>query len=297
MAPFAWLDTFHRWVSFACLAPGARLLPERRRVQPFLEHLEDRTVPSTGAVANNTLLATTKVTQDTIAIRASGINTVEFSALNNITVATFTHANGLQLASDFSAAINWGDGTTTAGTITQSATTYVVQGSHTYNDEGTFTLTVTVAENNAMASAAAAATVGEGPVPVGLMPKAIWNILQVPALAQILDATPPGVIPKPISYHIYETMEDMFHTPLSALQVNSLTLAMMGAELAAMAQMQGLGIDSLTAFCMAERLGQSQFDLYARFMAARGMDVNDAVNEMIDAFLFESTNEMLGYSI
>ena len=39
--------------------------------------------------------------------------------LTNQTVATFTHANGVEPASAFVATINWGDATTSTGTITQ----------------------------------------------------------------------------------------------------------------------------------------------------------------------------------
>src|SRR5262249_48747056 len=65
--------------------------------------------------------------------------------LSNVTVATFTHGNGYEGPSSFSATINWGDGTTSAGTITQSGTTYSVTGSprHQRNPRNTITTTVT----------------------------------------------------------------------------------------------------------------------------------------------------------
>jgi hypothetical protein len=55
-------------------------------------------------------------------------------------VATFTDENRFSSASDFTAEIAWGDGATDAGTITQSGSgpdgvTYVVTGTHTYNDD------------------------------------------------------------------------------------------------------------------------------------------------------------------
>src|SRR5439155_7735011 len=51
-------------------------------------------------------------------------------------------------ASDFGATIDWGDGTTTAGTISGSAGNYTISGGHTYADEGTHRATVTAVENN-----------------------------------------------------------------------------------------------------------------------------------------------------
>ena len=51
--------------------------------------------------------------------------------------------------SDFSAFINWGDGTTILGTIVAGATTgsFTVNSSHTYAEEGSFPLSVTVADD------------------------------------------------------------------------------------------------------------------------------------------------------
>src|SRR5262249_4857046 len=66
--------------------------------------------------------------------------------LTNFQVATFTHASGVEPASAFSATINWGDGTTSAGTITQSGTTYSVTGSHIYSQGKNHTITTTVTE-------------------------------------------------------------------------------------------------------------------------------------------------------
>jgi hypothetical protein len=66
--------------------------------------------------------------------------------LTNFQVATFTHANGVEPTSAFVATINWGDGTTSAGTIALSGTTYTVQGSHTYSSTHGHTITTTVTE-------------------------------------------------------------------------------------------------------------------------------------------------------
>lgn len=48
--------------------------------------------------------------------------------------------------SAFSATINWGDGTTSQGTITLSGTTYTVRGSHTYSNTNRHTIRTTVVE-------------------------------------------------------------------------------------------------------------------------------------------------------
>jgi hypothetical protein len=63
-------------------------------------------------------------------------------------VASFTDAAGAQAkAADFTAAINWGDGTSSAGTLTQTgAGAFDVSGTHTYATAGTKALTIAVTD-------------------------------------------------------------------------------------------------------------------------------------------------------
>jgi len=65
----------------------------------------------------------------------------------NGTVATFTDSNAANKATDFTATINWGDGTTTTGTVVGSNGSFLVQGSHTYPDEGSFPVSVTIKDD------------------------------------------------------------------------------------------------------------------------------------------------------
>ena len=79
-----------------------------------------------------------------------------FSPSQNINfngqVATFLDTSGeLDAAADYTATINWGDGATTAGTVSQpggSGTAYAVTGSHTYTTSGAQTVTVTITDSN-----------------------------------------------------------------------------------------------------------------------------------------------------
>jgi hypothetical protein len=64
----------------------------------------------------------------------------------NGAVATFEDDNPAAAPSDFTAIIDWGDGTMTAGTITSSSAAFDVLAQHTYADEGSFTVTVTIAD-------------------------------------------------------------------------------------------------------------------------------------------------------
>ncbi len=82
----------------------------------------------------------------------------------NGTVATFSDSDTSKTAASFTATIDWGDGTTSAGTVVGSSGSFTVNGQHTYADEGSFTFTVTVTETGpggATASSMATATVTE----------------------------------------------------------------------------------------------------------------------------------------
>jgi uncharacterized repeat protein (TIGR01451 family) len=94
--------------------------------------------------ANNTASVTTSFAEPAISV--SGSIRTKNHTLTNFQTATFTHANGVEPASAFSATINWGDGTTSAGTITLSGTTYSVTGSHTYTSGGNHTISTSVKE-------------------------------------------------------------------------------------------------------------------------------------------------------
>ncbi|HET9719862.1 MAG TPA: hypothetical protein VFP55_07285 [Solirubrobacteraceae bacterium] len=63
-------------------------------------------------------------------------------------VASFTDADPLTPASDYTASIQWGDGATTTGTITGSGGSFSVNGVHTYTAAGSYPLTVVVQETD-----------------------------------------------------------------------------------------------------------------------------------------------------
>lgn len=67
-------------------------------------------------------------------LTASGV-TVQLapgSTVNNAPVATFTDGGGAEPAANYSATIDWGDGTSSAGPVVASASGFNVVGSHTY---------------------------------------------------------------------------------------------------------------------------------------------------------------------
>jgi uncharacterized repeat protein (TIGR01451 family) len=132
---------------------------------------EDGTLSTTAKVTsnapdpnqgNNTMSASTTVTE--VLPVVSGPITVTSKRVNNLTVATFTHSSGVEPASAFVATINWGDGRTSTGTITESGTTYTVKGSHNYKGGGSHTVTTSVSESGSVPNVAigTSATAGGG---------------------------------------------------------------------------------------------------------------------------------------
>ena len=90
--------------------------------------------------ASNTVV-TAKATVSDPPVVATGnqmVSSVEGASTGSVLLATFTDPGGLEEISDYSADIDWGDGTGTqlgAGVITLNGTTFEVRGSHIYAEE------------------------------------------------------------------------------------------------------------------------------------------------------------------
>jgi hypothetical protein len=111
-----------------------------------------------------------------------GLTVIPFKAtegkpFNLIQVATFTDANPLAPASDFTASIDWCDGASSGIVVrtgdTAAGTTFVVLGSHAYSDEGLYTVGVKITDVDSPAAplvvnTPAAATVADAPMTVGI---------------------------------------------------------------------------------------------------------------------------------
>jgi hypothetical protein len=95
------------------------------------------------------------------AIRASGENiSGTEGAMASGTVATFTDGDKSATAGEYAAKIEWGDGSSSTGTITGSAGSFSVSGEHTYAEEGSYAVKVEItdvdnASNHATTSSAA----------------------------------------------------------------------------------------------------------------------------------------------
>src|SRR5438552_561630 len=70
---------------------------------------------------------------------------LECIAVPAITI-TVTPVQDGATTSDFTATINWGDNTTTAGAIGAGTSNFTVSGTHTYAEAGTFTITVVISD-------------------------------------------------------------------------------------------------------------------------------------------------------
>ncbi len=99
------------------------------------------------------------------------ITATEGQPLMDVTVLAFTDANPMAPVSDFTATIDWGDGTITQGTVvpvggSAAGADFKVVGDHTYADEGTYTLTVAVADKGgaSLGPMACTATVADAPL-------------------------------------------------------------------------------------------------------------------------------------
>src|SRR5207237_6312929 len=100
---------------------------------------------TTGDLDTATASGTAVIAEGFFTVTPGGpIITTEGQAVNGFPVADFFDASTPDPASDFTATIDWGDGTTELGTITAFADHFTVTGSHTYADGGAFTTLRTV---------------------------------------------------------------------------------------------------------------------------------------------------------
>src|SRR5207247_81919 len=95
-----------------------------------------RVTDGAGGQASTTLAATVGDAPLTGA-EGTSIAAVEGTAFQNVPLAAFHDANPLGAAADFTATIQWGDGTTSPGTLAvlgrdSSGANYQVLGSHTF---------------------------------------------------------------------------------------------------------------------------------------------------------------------
>jgi hypothetical protein len=137
---------------------------------PVTVRITDIDTPTNAATAHSTAnVADAALTAGTLTI-SGGTEGVSPTALS----FKFTDANAGATTADFTASIHWGDGSTTSGAVTGGGGAFTVTGSHTYAEEGSYSVHVTVADDGGsttsangtaqVADAALAATCGAKPV-------------------------------------------------------------------------------------------------------------------------------------
>ena len=115
--------------------------------------------------ANNSSTVTTTALDGALSATGVAIAATEGATFTGV-VANFTDANDGGNVADFTATIDWGDGTTPdAGAITTDFVTFSVTGSHTYLDEGSYTVSVSIVDvAGPAATAGGTAIVADAPL-------------------------------------------------------------------------------------------------------------------------------------
>lgn len=141
--------------------------------------------------------ATPALTMASVALSANTVLAQEGIPFNG-TVATFTTNDPSPLLSNYSSTMDWGDGTTSAGTVsTNGGSVFLVTGAHTYADERSYLTLITVADfaDSSHASAAGTAIVLDAPLgAMGLYFQSTPNILFSGIVARFSDINPAGLL-------------------------------------------------------------------------------------------------------
>ncbi len=112
-----------------------------------------------------TATGTVNVADATLTAAGTTLNLTEGAAFAGA-VASFTDADPAGVSGDYTATITWGDGSSSAGTVTANgAGGFGVSGGHTYAEEGTYAVRVTIADGGgSVATATGSAVVADAPL-------------------------------------------------------------------------------------------------------------------------------------
>ena len=128
--------------SFSVSVPGStHFYADEGNVQPVV------TITRTADNDQVAPTGTVTVTEGDVLTPLGTMISVQQGQAFNGTVATFSDTNVNNVASDFVATIDWGDGTTTSGIVTYEAGQIGVSGTHTYAMSGTENVSVTLTED------------------------------------------------------------------------------------------------------------------------------------------------------
>src|SRR5208282_3483569 len=163
----------------------------------YAEEGQDPIIVTIADVGGSTATASSTATVADAALTATAmpISATEGASLT-ATVATFTDANPNAAVGDFTATIDWGDGTTSTGTITEKNGVFSVAGTHTYAEEGQDPIVVTIADvGGSTATATSTATVADAALTATAMPISATEGASLTAtVATFTDANPNAAV-------------------------------------------------------------------------------------------------------
>jgi hypothetical protein len=113
----------------------------------------------------------------TVTFGTIALNSVEGSPFSGI-LASFTNTVTSDPAGDYTATINWGDGTTAVGSsITGGGGSFNINATHTYTEEGSYIVAVSVTDSdgNGTTGGSGTATVSDAPLTLGTVPMLTFN--------------------------------------------------------------------------------------------------------------------------
>jgi len=101
------------------------------------------------ATANGTATVTAPNTGGPQDLASQPISAQATFAFNNLTIGSFTDADPGVGPQDFNASVDWGDGITTPSTTIQpnGSQAFIILGTHTYENSGTYTYTIELTDN------------------------------------------------------------------------------------------------------------------------------------------------------
>jgi hypothetical protein len=131
------------------------------------------------------------VNDTTLAAQGTPFSATEGTEVYNATVATFTDPDTAHQPGDYTATINWGDGSSDNGTITGSAGSFSVSGDHLYAHPGAFSVSVVIGDPaGTHVAASTTASVGTASLAAsgGLTLYAVKGVSTTYTLATFTDA-------------------------------------------------------------------------------------------------------------
>jgi hypothetical protein len=112
----------------------------------------ERTTTTTNTFLGCNFCVTLTISDQAITPAGQNVRATEGGLVSG-TVATFTDADPTATAADYTAVIDWGDGSSSSGAITGSST-FSVSGAHTYAEEGAYAISVTITDADNPANSA-----------------------------------------------------------------------------------------------------------------------------------------------